>query len=132
MRILNYLLLGILVIATPYLMTMIFIIITGDRYEGMLQAVTPGLISAQLIFGLIVIQKPWLKRIPITIVMTALSYGLVLIIIKSELIKTSFDLYGFWDLAVTNLVAGLIIWELFYQIDSAISKRIAPINTKSK
>jgi hypothetical protein len=35
-----------------------------------------------------------------------------------NLIKTGFDNYQFWDLAVSNFIAGLVAWETFYQIDS--------------
>ena len=123
MRILKYLLLGVLTIVTPYVMTMFLIIITGDRYEGMKLAVTPGLISAQLLFGLIYIKRPWLTKIPIIVLATGVAYGLVLVTVKSELIKTNIDMYGFWDLAVTNFTAGLITWEIFYHVDSIIKQK---------
>ena len=103
-------------------MTMILIIATGDRYEGMKLAVTPGLVLAQLLFGVIFIKRPWLTKIPMIVLATAIAYGLVLVITKTELIKTTFDLYGFWDLAVTNFIAGLITWELFYHVDSIVNK----------
>ncbi len=122
MRFFKYLLLGVLTIVIPYLTTMILIIVTGDRYEGMKLAVTPGLILAQLLFGLIFIKRPWLTKIPMIVLATALAYGLVVLITKTELIKTTFDLYGFWDLAVTNFIAGLITWELFYHVDSTVNK----------
>ncbi len=103
-------------------MTMILIIATGDRYEGMKLAVTPGLVLAQLLFGVIFIKRPWLTKIPMIVLATAIAYGLVLVITKTELIKTTFDLYGFWDLAVTKFIAGLITWELFYHVDSIVNK----------
>jgi hypothetical protein len=126
MRIFKYLLLGILTIVTPYAMTMMLIVITGDRYEGMKLAVAPALISAQLIFGLIFIKSPWSTKTSIIAVATATAYGLVLLITKSELIKTNVDSYGFWDLAVTNFIAGLITWEIFYHVVPVIKDKFKP------
>lgn len=122
MRVYKYLLLGVLTVVIPYVMTMILIIVTEDRYEGMKLAVTPGLIAAQLLFGLIFIKGTWLTKLPITVLATAVAYGLVLVFAKSELIITNFDLYGFWDLAVINFISGLITWEISYHVDSIIKR----------
>ena len=122
MRIFKYFILGILTVIVPYTVTIFLIMFTGDRYDGMELGVMPGLILPQLIFGLIFIKKSWATRIPIAILLTAIIYGLMLVIVKTEWIKTNFDLYGFWDLALANLIAGLIIWEIFYHVDSTFKR----------
>jgi hypothetical protein len=114
-RILKYLLLGALTIVTPYVTTMLFIIVTGDRIEGMKLGAIPGLILPQFIFGLTFIERQLTAKILLTIIMTTIIYGLLFAIIRFELIRTNFDMYGFWDLALTNLILGLIAWESYYQ-----------------
>lgn len=54
---------------------------------------------------------------------TATVYGLLIVTIRLEIIKTNFDIYGFWDLTVTNFIVGLIVWEIFYNLDKLITKR---------
>jgi hypothetical protein len=61
-RLLYYLLLVTLTIVTPYLTTVFFIIMKGDRYEGMASAVIPGIIIVHLTFGIIVIKLNWTKK----------------------------------------------------------------------
>jgi hypothetical protein len=96
---------------------------TGDRYEGMTQAVIPGIVIVHLIFGLITLKFGWTKKILWTIVLSAVIFGIVLLMIRFELIKSNFDLYGFWDIALSNLIAGLIIWETFFQINNKLQKQ---------
>ena len=122
-RLLKYLLLGVLTIVTPYVTTMLFIIVTGDRIEGMKLGAIPGLIIPHLIFGLTFIERQLTTKLLLTTLVTATIYGLLIVIIGIELIETNFDLYGFWDLAITNFIAGLIAWETYYHVDKLISKR---------
>ena len=122
-RFMKYLLLGILTIVTPYVTTMILIIATGDRIEGMKLGATPGIILPHMIFGLTFIQRHLTTKFLLTTLVTATIYGLLIVTIRLEIIKTNFDIYGFWDLAVTNFIAGLIVWEIFYQLDKLIAKR---------
>ena len=116
-RLFYYVLLAGLSIVTPYIMTMIFIIATGDRYDGMKLGVIPGLATVHLVFGLIFIKKKLLQKIFLTIVITAIAFGLVWLGLTNNIIKTGWDLYQFWDIAVTNFLAGLIVWETYFQID---------------
>jgi hypothetical protein len=127
-RFIKYLLLGVLTVVTPYVTTMILIIVTGDRIEGMRLGAIPGLILPHLIFGLTFIKKHLTTKFLLTTLVTATIYGLLIMTIRLEIIKTNFDIYGFWDLAVTNFVAGLIVWEMFYHLDKLITKR--PVTTK--
>ena len=109
-----------LCLVIPYILTIVLIIVTGDRYDGMTYASIPGLLSAQFIFGLIFIKKKGLSKIVLCSILTALTFGLVWVGMTMEIIKTGLDSYQFWDLAITNLIAGIIIWELFYQINNRV------------
>jgi len=108
---------------TPYLTTMILIIVTGDRIEGMKHGAIPGLILPHMIFGLTFIKRQLTARFLLTTLVTAVIYGLLIVTIRLEIIKTNFDIYGFWDLAVTNFLVGLIVWETFYHVDKLITER---------
>jgi hypothetical protein len=125
-RILRYLLLGILTIVTPYVTTMALIIVTGDRIEGMKLGAIPGLILPHLIFGLVHVKQPLIARLILTALVTAIIYGLLVMTLRLELIKTNFDIYGFWDLAMTNILVGLIVWETYHQVEKIIAKRRKP------
>jgi hypothetical protein len=116
-RFIKYLLLGILTIVTPHVTTMILIIVTGDRIEGMKLGTIPGVILPHLIFGLAFIKKQLTTKFLLTTLVTATIFGLLIVTIRLELIKTNFDMYGFWDLAVTNFIVGVITWETFYHVD---------------
>ena len=83
-------------------------------------AVFPGLISAQFIFGLTFIKENITKKIILDILLTGFILGLVWLGMTMGIINTGIDSYQFWDLALTNFIAGLITWEIFYQIDSRL------------
>jgi hypothetical protein len=121
-RFFRYLLLGVLTIITPYVTTMILIIVTGDRIEGMKLGSIPGLIFPHLIFGAMFLNRQLTTKLIVTTLLTAIIYGLLMVTIRLEIIKTKFDIYGFWDLALTNFLVGLIAWETYYQTDKLISK----------
>lgn len=116
-RLFLYTLLAGLSIVTPYILTMIFIIATGDRYDGMKLAVIPGLATVHLVFGLLFIKKKLLPKALLTAVITALAFGLVWVVMTNKIIQTGWDIYQFWDLAVTNFLSGLVLWETYFQID---------------
>ena len=124
-RVIKYLLLGILTIVTPYVTTMILIIVTGDRIEGMKLAAIPGLILPHLIFGLIFIKRQLTTKLLLTSLVTSTIYGFLMLTLRLEIIKTNFDIYGFWDLVVTNFLVGLIAWETYYQADKLMNKERA-------
>ena len=126
-RIFKYLLLGVLTVVTPYVTTMILIIVTGDRIVGMKLGAIPGLILPHIIFGLIFVKRPLTTKLLLTILVTFIIYGLLMVTIRLEVIKTNFDIYGFWDLAVTNFLVGLVAWETYYQTDKLIAKGRVPI-----
>ena len=109
-------------VVVPYVTTMILIIFTGDRITGMKLGVMPGLILPQILFGLWFIKKPLLIKALLTLTTTAIIYMMTIWIVNAELIKTNFDIYGAWDLSLTNFISGLVCWEAFYLIDTSITK----------
>ncbi|MDT8412748.1 MAG: hypothetical protein RQ875_09820 [Vicingaceae bacterium] len=116
-RLQYYLLLVGLSLIMPYVITFVFIVATGNRVEGMQKAIIPAIIAVHFLFGLIFIKKNFLQKVGVSIFLSVLICGIVwLLALNDIMIKTEFDLYGFWDLAITNLFVGLIVWELFYQI----------------
>ena len=122
-RFIKYSLLGVLTVVTPYVTTMILIIVTGDRIEGMKLGAIPGLVLPHLIFGLTFVKRHLTIKVLLMTLVTATVYGLLIVTIRLEIIKTNFDIYGFWDLTVTNFIVGLIVWEIFYNLDKLITKR---------
>ncbi len=123
-RLLIYLLLIALTIVVPYVATMICIAVTGNRYDGMGIAIIPGIILVHIIFGIVVIKLHWLKKIVWSLVMSVIIFVLVILMVSLNLIKTHLDIYSFWDLVISNLIAGLVCWELFFQIHQRLSKNI--------
>jgi hypothetical protein len=121
-RIIKYLLLAVLTILAPYVTTMLFIIVTGDRIEGMKLGAIPGLVLPQFIFGLVVIKRQLTMKLLLTTIVTVVIYGLMMGVIRLDLIKTNIDMYGFWDLALTNFLVSLVSWEVYYHVDKLIGK----------
>ncbi len=122
MRLAKYGLLALLVLTIPYVASMIMIVITGDRIEGMKLAVTPGFLLPQIIFGLYFIKQIWILKLLRTFILVSIIYGLSLVVMNFGLIKTNFDLYGFWDLSITSFLTGIIIWESYYQLDKKLNR----------
>lgn len=119
-RLVFYILLAGISIVIPYILIVIFIIGYGDREDGMTKAVIPGLLTVQFIFGLIFIKHKIGLKLFLTCLLTASAFGLVWLGMTNKIIKTGYDLYQFWDLAVTNFIAGLIVWETYYHIDKKV------------
>ncbi|MES2836951.1 MAG: hypothetical protein V4667_05475 [Bacteroidota bacterium] len=122
-KLLYYLLLISLTIVIPYLTTMILISITGDRYKGMTLAIIPGIVIVHLIFGLIAIKLNWTKKIVWTLVLSTLIFGVVFLMLTIQLIKSNLGLYGFWDITLSNLIAGFVIWESFFLISNKLQRK---------
>jgi hypothetical protein len=136
-RLFKYLLLSALIILIPCATTIILILVTGYRIEGMKLGAISGLILPHLIFGFIFIQRQLTAKILITILVTAAIYGLLYRSIKqvfgfladtagNKFMYTNFDKYGFWDLVLRNLIFGLVAWEAFYHTDK-LMKRTATL-----
>lgn len=119
-RLIYYFLLVGMAFILPYVLTVIFTIISGDRYQGMGGDVLPGILSVHIIFGLLTIQKSLLPKIILTIIISGLAFGLVFIGMTLELIKTNLDIYSYWDNAITNAITGIIVWEVYYHVNTKI------------
>lgn len=115
-----YLLLAILVVASPFVIMMVMIMITGSRESGMGYGVLPGLLLPQLVFGLIFIRKPFVPRVMWIVAGILLTYGLFWSGMKLGMITSGWDLYGYWDLVLTSLIASIVAWELVYQVSSRL------------
>jgi hypothetical protein len=123
----KYLLLAALTVLIPPLLMIVIIMLTGDRITGMKVATLPGMLVPHLIFGMILIDGSWWKKIGITILTTGIIYGiLVIIILNNVYIKTSLDIYGSWDLRINNLLVGLVCWESCRQILRVTRKKGMP------
>lgn len=127
-RLFYYVLLAALSIVLPYIITILFIITTGDRFEGMKLAIIPGLATVHTIFGLIFIRDRLLQKLLLTVLFTVLALILVWLSLTNEIINTGLDKYYFWDLAINNFLAGLFVWEIYFQISNRLRMRIE--NTK--
>lgn len=113
----------ILSVIVPYLITVILTIFTGDRVSGMKMSVVPGVLLVHLIFGAFFIKKNLIHKTLLIILFSTFIMGLVWVfVVNQTLVKINFDIYGFWDLSFTNFVIGVVVWELFYQINMTISK----------
>lgn len=117
-----YLLLTLLVVASPFVIMMVMIMITGSRESGMGYGVLPGLLFPQLVFGLIFIRKPFVPRVMWIVAGILLTYGLFWSGIKLGMITSGWDIYGYWDLVLTSLIASIVAWELVYQMSSRLMK----------
>lgn len=121
-RLIYYVIYALLCIALPYILTIIFIIVSGDRYEGMSYAVIPCLASVNIFFGLIFINNGLLKKILLIIIIVSISLAIVWLCVTNNIINTGLDIYGFWDLPITNFLIGLIIWETYFQLNLRFDK----------
>ena len=121
-RIALYLLLAALVVAFPFVIMIVMIMISGSRESGMGYGVLPGLLLPQFVFGLIFIRKPFVPRIIWIVAGTLLTYGLFWSGMKLGMITSGWDLYGYWDLVLTSLIASIVAWELVYQMISRLMK----------
>lgn len=119
----SYLIFAGLSILSPYFSMLVLIIITGDRIEGMQLGVFPGLIIVHIVYGLLFINYNWIKKVSLTLLLSILILGLVKICATREMVKTNWDIYGFWDLTVTNFVIGLIVWETFFQLNNLATRQ---------
>ena len=115
-RMFYYLFLTALIVIIPHLLTMIFIMATGDRIEGMQAAVIPGLLIPHLIFGYFFIKNKKLIKVLRSLLLSIIATVFVIVFIRYDLIETNWDIYGYWDLIVSNFIVGLVFWETYYQI----------------
>jgi hypothetical protein len=87
------------------------IIVTMDRVTGMKLSVIPGLLSVHIVFGLIFLRFNYIIKFLIGLIVGALIYLVAGKVMPYELISTHWDIYGYWDLTITNWILGMILWE---------------------
>ena len=118
----KYLILTVLSLVTPFLVTMVIIMISGDRISGMKNFTIPSIILIHMIFALTLLESIILKKIIFGILAVILSTGITLIPIYFD-IRLNIDMYGFWDLIVFFTLGTIGTWEFLYQIDKKINKK---------
>ena len=108
-------------VLTPIIMTIILIIATENRIEGMKLAVHPGVFLVHIFLGYFFVRKKIIEKLLVTIALSTLIYWTVLYMATNDIIvKTGLDYYGFWDLALLNLMVGLVVWETYLHLDNRI------------
>jgi hypothetical protein len=121
-RLFYYFVLGLFSMTIPYLLAMTIAIASGNRESGIGLSVFPGIAMVQLIFGLFFIKKKIFLKILLLLALTLIIFVLVFFTgVEFQIIKTGWDLYGFWDLALTNFLCGVLVWELYFQIDKKLT-----------
>ncbi|MBK7553417.1 MAG: hypothetical protein IPI55_02125 [Flavobacteriales bacterium] len=117
-----YLLLAVLVVASPFLIMHVMLMIIGPRETGLGYGVFPGLLLAQFAFGLIFIRKATAPRLTWILMGTLLTCGLSWAGVMLSASISGWDAYGYWELVLTSLIASSISWELVYQVSSRYMK----------
>jgi len=120
-RIKKYLLLIIGSFVISFLVTIILIIITGDRISGLKYFAIPTILLINLSFAITQIELTILRKVIYGIIASIISICLILIPIYFD-IKLNIDMYGFWDLIVFFSIGIIVTWECIYQIDKRINK----------
>lgn len=108
-------------IVIPFLVTMIIIIVTGDRIAGMKNFAIPSIVLIHLLFSLTQLNGKVLKKILYGIIASIISTGLTSLPIYFN-IRLNIDMYGFWDLIVFFTLGTIVTWECLYQIDKKMNK----------
>jgi ABC-type glycerol-3-phosphate transport system permease component len=94
-----------------------------DRITGMQLGVMPGLISVHIVFGLVFFKFNYRLRLLLSLIIGMIISVIVGQVMTYELIKTEWDLYGYWDMTLTNWLIGVILWEASYHIVKVIENR---------
>lgn len=113
-RLIFYVLLAGLCCIVPFVTTMILIMVTGDRELGMSIAVIPSVVIVHFIFSTIFLQTGRLIKFTIPILTSFFAIVGLKYILPLRIIHHLFDIYGFWDIAITHLATTIIIWEITY------------------
>jgi hypothetical protein len=122
-RLLFYAILAGLCCIVPVIMTMLFIMVAEDRERGMAIAVIPSVVIVHLIFSTVFLQTNRLIKFTIPILTAFIAIIGLKYILPLRIIHHLFDMYGFWDIAITHLLTTIIIWEITYQ---ALTKLVRP------
>ena len=119
-RLKQYSILGLLSLLSPYIITIIIIIITGDRTEGMSYFLIPSILIIHLVFSLTQIKKKLIIKLLYTLISSLFTFGFLYVTIYYD-INLNIDMYGFWDLVVFLLISNIISWEILNQVDKGIN-----------
>ena len=118
-RLKQYTILGLLSLLSPYITSIMIIMITGDRTEGMSYFLTPSILIIHLLFSLIQIKKNIFLKLIYVLISSLFTIGFLYVTIYYD-IKLNIDMYGFWDLVVFLLISNIISWEILNQVDKRI------------
>ncbi|WP_340202516.1 hypothetical protein [Ascidiimonas sp. W6] len=108
-------------IVIPFLLTMIIIMVSGDRITGMKNFAIPSIVLIHLSFSLTQLRGTVLKKIIYGIIAAIISTAVTIIPIYFD-VQLNIDNYGFWDLIVFFALGTIGTWECLYQIDKKINK----------
>ena len=114
-RLLFYGILAGLCCIVPIITTMVLIMVTGDRELGMSIAVIPAVVIVHFIFSAVFLMTNRLIKFTIPILTAFIAILGLKYILPLRVIHHLFDMYGFWDIAITHLLTTIIIWEITYQ-----------------
>ena len=114
-RIKKYILHLSLSLITPLLLTMLLIIISGNREFGMVYGIFSGLILLNLFYAFYFLKsKLWINLV-CGLFVTALSCAIVYIAYTNK-IKPDFDFYGIFTALFSYGISSIVAWEIFYQV----------------
>ena len=114
-RIQKYVLHLVLSIIAPLLLTIILIIISGNREFGMIYGILSGLILLNLFYAFFFLKsKLWINFVS-GLFVTTLSCGVVYIVLINK-IKPNFDFYGIYTALLSYGISSIIAWEICYQV----------------
>ena len=122
-RFLSYLVLFGLCCIVPYITTMLFVAVTNHRELGMSLAVIPSVILVHFVFPTFFLQTRSSIKFSASIVNTTIAIIGLKYVLPLNLIHNLFDMYGFWDFAITHSLIAIIIWEITYQVLTKPSRK---------
>ncbi len=106
--------LGLSLIA-PLLLTMVLIIISGDREFGMVYGIISGLMFLNLFYAFYFLKSKFWINLVSGLLVTTLSCGVVYIILTNK-IKPDFDFYGIYTALFSYGISSIVAWEICYQV----------------
>lgn len=99
----------------PFLLTILFIAISGKRETGMIYGLLASIVSINFIFGYKFLQASFLLRIASALVITAI--GSIAVLVSASLdLQWDFDRNGFWRSILSYLTISVLSWEMIYKI----------------
>ena len=106
--------LGLSLIA-PLLLTMVLIIISGDREFGMVYGIISGLMFLNLFYAFYFLKSKFWINLVSGLFVTTLSCGVVYVILTNK-IKPDFDFYGIYSALFSYGISSIVAWEICCQV----------------